>query len=350
MNIGIFIPNWIGDAVMATPTLRAVRNRYPDARIVGIMRPYVAEVLAGTHWLDELEFYQPGAEDPRLRSRALVSRLREKQLDMALLLTHSLRTALLAWASGAKRRVGYARNGRSLLLTDRLHQPRRRGRWVPSPVLDDYLRLAYAIGCPPESPRLELATTLVDREAADISWRRLGLPSSGRIVVLNSGGAYGAAKLWPTEYFTELAQRIVVELDHHVLVLCGPNERSIARRIVRESNHPHVVSLADEPGSIGLSKACVQRSRLMVTTDSGPRHFAAAFDVPVITLFGPTHIEWSENHYPGAIHLQRSVPCGPCQKRTCPLSHHQCMRDLSVDEVYEAVYRQLGSEPHVDAA
>jgi heptosyltransferase-2 len=102
-----------------------------------------------------------------------------------------------------------------------------------------------------------------------------------------------------------------------------------------------VVSLAEQPMSIGLSKACVRRARLMVTTDSGPRHFAAAFGVPVVSLFGPTHIEWSENYFDRAVHLQHKLPCGPCQRRVCPLGTHQCMRDLGPDEVWAAVRRLL---------
>ena len=88
----------------------------------------------------------------------------------------------------------------------------------------------------------------------------------------------------------------------------------------------------------------------MVSTDSGPRHFAAAFDVPIVTLYGPTHIAGTETHYAHAVHLQREVPCGPCMKRVCPLEHHRCMRELSVEEVYSAVVRQLAGGPEIRAA
>jgi heptosyltransferase-2 len=88
----------------------------------------------------------------------------------------------------------------------------------------------------------------------------------------------------------------------------------------------------------------------MVTTDSGPRHFAAAFDVPVVTLFGPTHIGLSENYHARAVHLQHDLECVPCQRRTCPLGHHRCMRDLSIDEVYRAVLQLLPSRATVEAA
>jgi heptosyltransferase-2 len=336
---------------MATPTLRALRSHFgPDARLVGIMRPYVADVLQGTNWLDEHVYYDPRSNNPALRGLPVIRALRKQQFDTVVLLTNSLRTGILAWASGAAERIGYVRNLRSPLLTRKLYPAKFQGRFVPSPVLDYYLELAYALGCPIESPRLELATTDEDESHADRAWNRLGLPGGQQVVMLNSGGAFGAAKLWPSGYFSMLARRIATELNRSVLVACGPKERELAQQIVRGAAHPRVVSLADEPLGIGLSKACVRRSRLLVTTDSGPRHFAAAFNVPVVTLFGPTHTQWSENHFERAVHLQLELACVPCQQRTCPLQHHRCMRDLSVDQVFAAVAAQLQFDLHKQAA
>ena len=101
------------------------------------------------------------------------------------------------------------------------------------------------------------------------------------------------------------------------------------------------MSFADYPTSIGLTKAAIRAAELLVTTDSGPRHFAQPFDVPVVTLFGPTHQAWSETENPNAVHLQIKVDCGPCQRRECPLKHHRCMRDLSIDWVFDAIIAQL---------
>jgi heptosyltransferase-2 len=351
MNLGIFLPNWIGDAVMATPALRAVRAHHgAKTRIVGIGRPLVAELLAGTNWFDEFIPFDPRSLQPALRGVAFLLRLRRRRLDTALLLTNSLRSALFALLAGARQRVGFVRNGRGPLLTHKLHAPTQNGRLVPTPVLRSYLQLAQAIGCVCPSARLELATLPADERAADGVWSRMGLPPAARVVVLNSGGAYGPAKLWPTPYFSELARRIAVQHGRRVLVLCGPGERRIAREIVRGADHPHVTSLADERVSIGLSKACVRRSALVVTTDSGPRHMAAAFGVPAITLFGPTHIDWSENGHPLAVHLQLDLDCVPCQRRACPLGHHACMRRLSVDMVLNAVSKELARRPEAFAA
>ncbi|HWC89447.1 MAG TPA: glycosyltransferase family 9 protein, partial [Pirellulales bacterium] len=208
-KIGIFLPNWIGDTVMATPALRALRGHFgAEARLVGVLRPYLADVLAGTSWLDEQIFYNPRSGNATERSWAIASRLRRERLDALVLLTNSLRTGLVGCASGARQRVGYVRYGRGFTLTTRLYAPRAAGKWIPTPAIDSYLRLAYALGCPTESPRLELATLPADERAADAVWRKLGLPGGDNVVVLNSGGAFGAAKHWPAEYFGALARRI----------------------------------------------------------------------------------------------------------------------------------------------
>lgn len=352
MRLGIFLPNWIGDVVMATPALRALRRHVgPPAHVVGIMRPYVADVLAGTPWLDARVLYEKRSRRPEFGWRAVLRQLQAERLDQVLLLTNSLRTAWMAWRSGAPERIGYGGNARRWLLTRRLRLPRQAASRRPLPTIDSYLYLASALGCVPEPPRMELATTPADEQAADAVWRRLKLPPGDEIVVLNSGGAYGAAKDWPVEHFAELARRIVAERGLHVLVNCGPAERQTAREITTRVGDPRVVSLADvESLPIGLTKACIRRSRLLVSTDSGPRFFGIAFGKPVVTLFGPTDPRATVAHYDHETCLALSLDCQPCMKRTCPLGHHRCMRDLAVDEVYAAVAKHLKCTPGQEAA
>ena len=366
MKIAVFLPNWLGDVVMATPTLRALRRHFgPQARMVGIIRPYLADVLAGTSWLDEQWFFHPRGKDRSLHWPAVARRMRAEQFDLAVLLTNSLSTAWVAWLGGAKQRIGYVRYGRGPLLTGKLYPRRVGSRLVPAPMVETYLELARALGCGEESPRLELATVPADERSADAVFGRLGLRGDGRVVALNSSGAYGGSKLWPVEYFGQLARRIVAELDHDVLVTCGPNERDIAREIVRlaagkgdRSNlcaaplgpfrqigpvpfSGRIVSMADQPMDLGTAKACIRRCRLMVSTDSGPRHVAAALGLPVVTLFGPMLPVWSENPTQRAINLVLDLDCIGCHRRTCPLGHHRCMRDLTVDRVFAAVLELL---------
>lgn len=342
MNIAIFLPNWLGDLVMATPALRAMRRRFSaEARIVGILRPYLADVLSGTDWLDEQWLFDPRSRDSGLRAWDLVRRMRRQRFEIALMLTNSLRTAVVTWLAGARRRVGYVVYGRGPFLNEKLYPQRIGRRLAPAPVVDTYLALAKAVGCPAESPRLELATTETDQRSADAVFANLGLHDDGRVVALNSSGAYGGSKLWPVEYFGELARRIVDQLDHDVLVLCGPKEREIARRVVRLAASPRVVSMADQPLDLGTAKACIRRGRLMVSTDSGPRHVAAAFGKPLVTLFGPMLPVWSENPTQEAINMMLDLDCVGCHKRVCPLGHHRCMKDLTVEMVFAEVVKLL---------
>jgi heptosyltransferase-2 len=344
MKIAIFCPNWVGDLVMATPALRAVRRRYPLAEIVAILRPYVADVLSGLDLVDRVIPHAPAGGRTDQAGWRLARELRRERFDWALVLPNSFRSAWWARVTGARRRVGFARNGRGWLLTETI---RPRSRREPNPVLDEYLRLAECFGCRELPRRMELATTAADERSIRQFWsrQRLGGHSARGVVSLNPGGAFGAAKHWPAESFAELAGRIAKELEKRVLVLCGPAERDQARAIVAGAGHPAVVSLADETLSIGLTKAAVRHSDLLVTTDSGPRHFAQPFGVPVVTLFGPTHTAWSETNYDRGLHLQLDLECGPCQQRVCPLVHHRCMRDLGVDWVFRAATTLLRKFP-----
>jgi heptosyltransferase-2 len=344
MKIVVFCPNLIGDTVMATPAIRALRRRYPDARLVGLIKTGARATLDGTTWFDEILPFHPKSARPEERSIGLIKRLRRERFDLAVLLPNSFRSALMAWLAGIPRRVGYARGGRGFLLTDRLDAPRDgSGRFLVSPAVEYYLALAHHLGCSSESVRLELATTEEDEAAADSAWKALKLPAGEKVICLNTGGAFGPAKSWPNPYFAALARRLADEIGYSSLVLCGPGERDNAREIARLAAHPRVASLADQPLSLGLSKACIRRSALLITTDSGPRHFAAAFNVPVVSLFGPTHIGWTRTNHPLAIHLQHRVPCGPCQRPVCPLKHQRCMTELAPETVFRTARRLLGS-------
>ena len=339
-RIALFLPNWIGDVVMATPAVRAVRDAWPAAELVAVCKPYVADVLAGSPWFaDTILFDKKGPRERGLL--AVANKLREKPVGGAILFPNSFRTAVVAKLGGCRRVVGFARYGRSLLLDRRL-KPHTdgRGRIVPSPVIDEYNRLARALGTGDPGHRMELFTTSADDAVAESVWDAFAFSQYPRVVGLNPGAAFGAAKHWPVEHFAHLARLLAQRRGCGVLVLCGPAERDIARRIAADSRSPHVFALSDTPLSLGLTMALVRRLDVLVTTDSGPRHFAAAFNRPVVSLFGPTHIEWTDTYFKKETNLQRKVPCGPCQQRVCPIDH-RCMRELSPEEVFAAADRLL---------
>ena len=337
MRIGLFLPNWIGDAVMATPTIQSIREEFSSAELISISRPAIADLLAGLEWIDETILYDPKGKNPHHRGWKLAKRLRKKQLDCAVLFPNSLRSGWMAFLSAAKQRVGMNRNGRGLLLTDPL-KPKPRA--VPHPVLQEYLRLAETLGCTTLHRNMQLCVTRADKTMFTRVKEKLGLTPDEPYICLNPGAAFGSAKHWPLTSFSELALQWVKQNPSKVLVLCGPSERSLAKEIVAQCGHPQIVGMADQRINLGTTKAAIESCKLLITTDSGPRHFAPCFNVPVVTLFGPTHIEWSETEYENEVKLQEKLECGPCQKRVCPLRdmslHHQCMKKLSVHRVLEA--------------
>lgn len=351
MRIAVFLPNWIGDAVMATPSVRALRDAYPGAHLIGVMKPYIAGVFHGSPWFDSQLFLDSrGSWGQRWPAAAL--RLRADRPDLAVLFPNSFRSALVAWLGGCRRRIGYARYGRAPLLTEALEPVvDAQGRLQPSPVIDAYNLIAERAGAGVPSHRMELFTTPRDESAADEVWQQAGFDENGDgpVVCLNPGAAFGSSKYWSADAFAALAQMLVdgrgVIAARGVLVLCGPGERELARDIVARAGRPNVTSLAGHPLSLGLTKACVRRADLLITTDSGPRHFAAAFGRPVVTLFGPTHIAWTETYYSQAVHLQKQVECGPCQLRTCPFDH-RCMKLLTATEVFDAAAALLRRAPN----
>ncbi len=335
MKLAIFLPNWIGDVVMATPAVRALREHYARAECIVVCKPYVREVLAGSSWFDGHLLLDRG----RAWSQswpAVAWKLRREGIDLAVLFPNSFRAALVASLAGSKRVVGFKRYMRGWMLTDSLEPTRdEHGRLVPCPVIDDYNRIAMAAGTPAPGHRMELFTTPADEAAADAVHASLNIRPGDPVVCLNPGAAFGAAKHWPEQYFAQLANDLIRSRGCKILTLCGPSEREQANQIVKLANHPNVLSIADQNLSLGLTKALIRRCALLVTTDSGPRHFAAAFDRPVVTLYGPTFIDWTRTYFDKEINLQESVPCGPCQQRICP-TDHACMTRLAPGRVLAA--------------
>jgi len=223
-----------------------------------------------------------------------------------------------------------------------------KGKFVPSPIVKYYLGLAHYLGSDHRDLRLQLFVTDPERREARDVLARAGLdpdlehPASHGappMVVLNPGAAFGAAKLWKAEYFAELADRLVDDLGATVLLSAAPKERAIVEAVKRHMRHAPV-DLSNRGMTLGSLKEIVRRCDLMVTNDTGPRHIAAAFDVPVVTVFGPTHPEWTEIYYAKERQVAVKVFCGPCQKKTCPLDH-RCMTRVTPGMVYEKAVELL---------
>jgi heptosyltransferase-2 len=342
MRIVVACPNWIGDAVMATPALAALKAAHPDSRITLVARPYVAPVFEAAPYADEIIPWGPRGQGESLWRLARWLR-QAPGYEVGVLLTNSFRSALLFYLGRVRHRIGYARELRSWLLTDRLEPLKEHGRYVPTPTVTYYFDLVRRLGAYDQTLNLRLYTTAADEAAADRIYAALGLDAV-HTLVLAPGAAFGLAKCWPAERFAAVAREARSRLGLGTLVLCAPKEMAVARTIVATSGGAAVVPV--EPPPLAVVKAVVRRARAMVTNDSGLRHFAAAFDIPVVTIFGPTHINWTETWFPKETKLQASVDCGPCQKRVCPEGHLQCMNLITPEQVFAALAALVEKHPY----
>lgn len=341
MHIAVILPRWVGDAVMATPLLRAVKSHYgSNARITGVMRPVVADLLAGTGWLDGHVFYDRHGRNPDHRFGAAARRMRADRADIALVLPNSLSSAALAFAGGARRRVGHAGHRRRWLLTD-VVKPRRREAVVPPPVA--CMEIAEAIGVPrgPLDVRLAVDSAMETRAASLLA--DLFPDRSGPVVVLNDNSSNGVARTWGVEKLAALGRWLAERVPGvRVLVHCGPADRDQARAVVDMAAHAAVRGLADVADlPLGLSKAVYARADAAVSSDSGPRHIAAGFGVPTVALLGPTDPRIGRSDPDRCVEIRRTLACSPCDRGECPLGHHDCMRLIDVEEVGTATLSAL---------
>ena len=342
----VVVPNWVGDVVLATPVLAALRGHFRTARITYLMHRYVAELVDGGGWHDAAAFWPDGHGLAReLRTLRLARRLRGERFDLALLLTNSFRSALVAWRAGVPRRVGYARESRGWLLTDRLKPLKRKGQYVPSPVLPYYIRLAEHVGCQVADRRLRLGIPPLQERAGQELLRHYGLAEGRPYALINPGAAFGAAKCWLPERFAEVCDRLQSEYGLRPVIVGAAGEAALMRAIAAQTKNGAIC--CDQPGTtLGSLKVLARGATLLVCNDTGPRHYGSAFDIPTVTIFGPTHQAWTDTDYAGEIKLQIPVECGPCQLRTCPLDL-RCMTGLTTDRVMRAVAELLARpKPH----
>lgn len=335
----IVMPTWLGDIVMATPTLRALRELWPDAYLAALVREAVAPVLDPMPLLDKVILH------PKGRGRGgfgLARRLSKRNFDTAVLLPNSFRAAAMASMSGIPRRIGYERDGRSMLLTDRLLPRKAKGRYLPVPTLEYYLSIARYLGAKDPDPAMTLFTRPEDDTKAGQLLHDLGHgDDAAQPLVLLNPGAQKATKRWDPQRFGELARRLKESHDADIAVTGSPAEREVLDAVIAASPVP-VLDLPAQGMDLRLLKAVTRRCDLVVTNDTGTRHIAAAMDTPVVTLFGPTGPEWTQIHFPKeqmVIAPGELDPSGESDRKR-PNRH---MGLIEVDAVYDAAAELLSA-------
>ena len=333
MKILIRATNWVGDAIMALPALRAVRPRYPEAQITILARPYVAAIYKHQQVCDNMMFVDDKSD--------MINELRAQKFEVALLLQNAFEAAWLAWRAAIPERIGYARDGRSLLLTKAVPVPKpgeippheqyyylellRRAGWLDSLPNESFIRLNV-----PGENRQSAADFLLSSGARQNKLR----------IAIGAGASYGSAKCWPPDRFAELANRLQAQNNADVILFGTPAEAAVSSAIVAGMGHPPInltgkTSIADLP-------ALLSQCHLFIGNDSGAMHVAAAVGLPVVAVFGPTDPFGTAPVTPRCSIVHEKPYCSPCFLRRCP-TDHRCMTRVTPDAVEAAARHWMSS-------
>lgn len=336
------LPNWIGDIVMATPLLAALRAHWPDAHVAVAGPAHARPILEGLASIDAVHALPKRSDGGARGILSAAALLRAETFDLGVLLTNSFSSALVLALAGVPERVGYGGGGRGVLLTRSLPVPRQRGRHrLPVPMVQHYARLLDELCVPRGSHRTQLATTPADDEHAEAWLARHDLLEHGPLFGIHPGSSFGPSKLWYPERFSELADRLHRRHGGRTVVFCGPPEHELARAIAAGASSP-VFAAAEDPIGLDVLKAVIRRLTLLISTDTGPRHFAAPFDVPCVALMGSTDPRFTNTNLARSLVVRTEVACSPCQLKVCPIDH-RCMTRLSVDQVAAAAEQLLAA-------
>jgi heptosyltransferase-2 len=325
--------NWVGDAVMCLPALRSIRERFPNAHLAILARPWVSDLYEREPFCDEMIPYRASGQKWNFAAKwALARELRARRFDCAILLQNAFDAALIAWLARIPVRIGYKRDGRGPLLTQAISVPTRDE--IPRHESYYYLELLRRAGWMSALPNAELIRLEGAAAARESGCRQLtGSGLREPVIGLSPGAAYGTAKRWLPERFADAAARLANDIGGTIALFGSPDERelcgSIAERLLAGGHTAH--NFAGETTLrqyIELAAAC----RVYLTNDSGAMHIASALGIPTVAIFGATDHIGTGPTGPLARVVREPVECSPCLLRECPIDH-RCMTRVSSERV-----------------
>ena len=328
--------NWVGDAVMSLPALRALRSRHRNAQLSVLAMPWVQDLYAREPFADEILPYTAPRGVRGIRDKlAVASDLRSRNFDCAVLLPNSFDSALVAWLAGIPERIGYSRDGRAPLLTRAIPPPKKGA--IPAHESYYYLELMRRAGWIENLP--DKVSIQLDGAAAAAGLGRVRLEQeglSGHVIGVSPGAAYGTAKRWPPERFAAAAAKVAAALDAAVALFGSRQEQPLCEQVRQslDGKVRHVRNFAGQT-SLGEFIELAASCRAFLTNDSGAMHIAAALGVPTVAVFGATDHAATGPAGPRALVVRELVDCSPCLLRECPIDH-RCMWRVTAELVAEA--------------
>lgn len=325
-------PNWVGDAVLGVPAMKAVRERCPDARITLLVRPWVAGLFEHAPFVDDVWVRpRPGATGWVQTAREM----RSRDFDLAILLPNSFESALTAFAGGVPARAGYTTDHRRWLLNHRVEVPETGAHQT-----EYYLHLVDAVLGPGNHPSIDIEASEDERKLSAGLLAGQGVDCSRGYIVLSPGAAFGSAKRWFDDRFAEAAEKLADQLGKAVVIVGSGAEHDVGERI-RETLGDAATNLCGQT-SLGELVGVLEGAALVLTNDSGPMHMAAALGTPTVAVFGSTDVNVTRPVGPKTRVVRHAVECSPCMLRECPIDH-RCMEKVTVDEVVAAAVEVAGA-------
>lgn len=320
---------------MGTPVLAALKRHFPAAKLTAMCQGSVLHLLTHDPHLDALiGFKRPTRWIHRQQRRDILAPLRKEQFDLGILLTNSFSSAWYFWRGGVSRRIGFAGNLRTFLLTDSVPTPENIER---QHLVHTYQMLLEPLGIAPshEAPRLYILDE--ELQSARELLQRCGWDPATQILVgMNPGAAYGTAKCWLPERFKALTERLVRDSRFFVVYFGDSITAPVVQSICADIPGDRLLNLATKT-SLRELMALIATCQLFLTNDSGPMHIAAALKTPLLALFGSTSDVKTGPYGEGPCRvIHKYVSCSPCYQRVCPIDF-RCMKAIEVDEVYNAL-------------
>jgi heptosyltransferase-2 len=329
--------NWIGDAIMTTPAIRAIRKKFPHAQITLLAKPWVAPVFQYSPHIDNIMQYDSNGYHAGLNGKIqLIKDIRNQNFDTAILLQNAIEAAILVFGAGIKRRVGFNTDARGVLLTHAvpiskaiksIHQTRY------------YVKMLESAGIPNAGLDLELFIGTSDSLSAYRYLQKINASPDIRWIGMNPSATYGTAKQWFPKRFAQLADRIAKNYHASILIFGGPKDKQLGEQVCEMMQTP-AVNLAGQT-TLGMAMALIQKCHAFVTNDSGLMHIACALQTPLIAIFGSTNPITTGPIGNMSHIIQVKAPCSPCLLTDCPKKHHICMDAVSVDMVYQKLEELL---------
>ena len=322
--------NWLGDAVMSLPAIRALRAALPHSHIAVVAKPWVGDLYARETAIDRVI---PYVAKTFADKRAFAKTLRAERFDCAVLLQNAFDAALMAWVADVPQRIGYARDGRRLLLTNPIDVPEPGD--IPRHERFYYLELLRRAGIIerfPDCPEIRLDGISDARECGRRRLAALGI--EGPAIGVSPGAAYGNAKRWLPERFAEAARKLASSATGNVLLFGSSGERALCEQVEKQISGVPVRNFAGETKLaefIELAAAC----SAFLTNDSGAMHIASALGVPTVAIFGATDDVTTGPTGANARVVREHAECSPCLLRECPIDH-RCMTRVNAEEVVDA--------------